>query len=168
MLWFFLSFGIISCTLRQLYLQGKRLSLAGLAQPIYSLGYGPDNRRTMARMPTGAIDSSMFQSVQIGSGAHRQVLECPSPGLGCRGTNLTTRSMQYQSHVCRLGAKRDNFDFTLQVGSWVGSRRDLEGSGARQVRWRSGGTFLVRQNITQQNRVTHIAKHSVGNTGWTR
>jgi hypothetical protein len=50
----------------------------------------------------------------------------------------------------------------------VGSRHDLEGSGARQVRWRSGGTFLARQNNTQLNRVTHIAKHSVGNTGWTR
>jgi hypothetical protein len=50
----------------------------------------------------------------------------------------------------------------------VSSRDDLEGSGARQVRWRSGGTFLVRQNNTQLNRVTHIAKHIVGNTGWTR
>jgi hypothetical protein len=50
----------------------------------------------------------------------------------------------------------------------VGSRDDLEGSGARQVRWRSGGTFLVRQKHTQLNRFIRIAKHSVGNTGWTR
>ena len=50
----------------------------------------------------------------------------------------------------------------------MGSREDLEGSGGRQVKWRSGGTFLVRQNHAQLNRVTHIAKHSAGNTGWTR
>jgi len=50
----------------------------------------------------------------------------------------------------------------------VGSRDDLQGSGARQVRWRSGGTFLGRQNNTQLNRVKHITKHGVGITGWTR
>jgi len=61
--------------------------------------------------------------------------------------------------VCRLGAEMDNFDFTLYVGGWVGSRDDLEGRGSRQVRWSSGGTFLVRQNNTQLNRVTHITKH---------
>jgi hypothetical protein len=47
--------------------------------------------------------------------------------------------------------------FYALVGGWVGSRDDLEGSGACQVRRRSAGTFLVSkpEQHAAESRYTH-------------